>query len=120
MVCNEMVITIEKTTVIAQPRQLRGNWSVEPSVFYTPYIPAIFMKQTPAELLHNLHKKYVLWRQSSPDQLNPLEQVVEVMQERFPGPYSIVEAYNPKRGCFELQTRFSDPKQETLWRIKYS
>ena len=115
-----MVITIEKTTVIAQPRQLRGNWSVEPGVFYTPYTPAIFMKQTPASVLHALHTKYVLWKASFPKQTNQIEQVTEVMQEQFPGPYTIVEAYNPQRGCFELQTRFSDPKQETLWRIKYS
>lgn len=112
-----MVITVEKNQVMALPRQLKGTWSVEPGVFYTPNIPNIFMN--PASALHELHKKYILWRQSSPEEKDPIGQLTEVMQSRFPGPYVVEEFYNAGLGRFDLRLRFADPKQETMWRIKY-
>ena len=41
------------------------------------------------------------------------------MQDFFPGPYSVEEYYDAKLGRFNYRLKFEDPKQETIWRIKY-
>lgn len=41
------------------------------------------------------------------------------MQDFFPGPYSVEEYYDANLGRFNYRLKFEDPKQETMWRMKY-
>lgn len=94
----------------------RSKQMMSQGSFYAPYVPS---KMSPASALHEMHKKYVLWRASFSEETDHMQQVTEVMQKHFPGPYVIEEHYNSTRGCFELRFVFKDPKQETMWKLKY-
>lgn len=48
-----------------------------------------------------------------------IEGVEAFMQDFAPGPYTIEEYYDAKLGRFNYRLKFEDPKQETIWRIKY-
>jgi hypothetical protein len=43
-----------------------------------------------------------------------------IMHQHYPGKYRVVENYEPARGCFEFKLKFDDPREETLFLIKYS
>jgi hypothetical protein len=68
--------------------------------------------------LHSLQQKYYLWKTQHHEDAE--QQVTEVMKERFPGEYQVVEFYNPNRGIMDLKVVFEDPKKELMWRIKHS
>lgn len=42
------------------------------------------------------------------------------MQIKYPGPYCVEPYYNADKMRFDLRLRFNDPKQETLWLIRWS
>lgn len=42
-----------------------------------------------------------------------------IMQEKYPGEYTIRTKYDTRRMCFGYKPVFEDPKKEMLWRIKY-
>ena len=42
-----------------------------------------------------------------------------MMQSLYPGPYIVEEYYNSKLKHFDLKLTFADPKEETMWLLKY-
>jgi hypothetical protein len=68
--------------------------------------------------LHELQQKYYLWKAQHHEDAE--QQVTEVMKERFPGEYQVVEYYNPNRGIMDLKVVFEDTKKELVWKVKYS
>ena len=49
-----------------------------------------------------------------------LDDISETMQRLYPGDYKIVEKYNPYAGRFDYTVEFDDPKEEMLWKLKWS
>ena len=43
-----------------------------------------------------------------------------MMQKDYPGPYTIDVYYNNELGTFDYRLKFEDPKEQTLWLLKYS
>ena len=42
------------------------------------------------------------------------------MQIKYPGPYTVEQYYNIDKMKWDLRLRFADPKQETMWRLRWS
>jgi len=48
------------------------------------------------------------------------EEVNEQMQKLFPGPYRVVEKYLPNIMAIKFVLEFDDPKEQTLWLLRWS
>lgn len=44
----------------------------------------------------------------------------EYMQKKYPGKYVVEQFYNAERGRFDLRLKFDDPKEETVWLLRWS
>ena len=42
------------------------------------------------------------------------------MQIKYPGPYRVEQFYNANKMKWDLRLKFEDPKEETLWLLKWS
>ncbi len=42
------------------------------------------------------------------------------MQIKYPGPYRVEQFYNPKTMKIDLRLRFEDPREETMWLLRWS
>ena len=42
------------------------------------------------------------------------------MQKRYPGAYRIESYYNTDKMKYDLRLKFDDPKQETMWLLRWS
>ena len=42
------------------------------------------------------------------------------MQKKYPGNYIVESYYNADKMKWDLKLRFNDPKEETMWLLKYS
>lgn len=68
-----------------------------------------------------LQSRYTSWTKLGQECTGDgLEDVTEMMQRKFPGPYTIVEKFNVDRGVFGLEPKFESPQEELLWKIKWS
>ena len=56
--------------------------------------------------------------------LDPTKTILDIalssFQKRWPGDYFIEEFYNAKKGRWDLRLKFNDPKEETMWLLKWS
>lgn len=50
----------------------------------------------------------------------PLDYVNSVMQEQYPGPYTVDEYFNSKNLMFQYRLVFSNPIEETFWMLQNS
>ena len=50
---------------------------------------------------------------------NGLADANEMMQGRYPGPYRVVEKHYEDFDSFGLELEFDDPKEKTLWLLKW-
>jgi len=51
---------------------------------------------------------------------NDLSRAERLMQEKFPGPYSLYETYDPKRGVMIYALHFESKEEEIAWKLKWS
>ena len=42
------------------------------------------------------------------------------MQIKYPGPYQVEQFYNPKTMKIDLRLKFNDPKEETMWLLRWA
>ena len=42
------------------------------------------------------------------------------MQKRYPGPYRVESYYSADKMKYDLRLKFDDPKQETMWLLRWS
>ena len=42
------------------------------------------------------------------------------MQTKYPGPYTVEQYYNADKMKWDLRLRFADPREETLWLLRWS
>ena len=69
------------------------------------------------------HTRPISWKQYlvNLEQLHSdMNRVNELMQKYYPGSYTVVEKYIPSRQLFGFVLEFSDPKEETIWLLKWS
>ena len=85
-----------------------------------PYNP--FMHTGYEEYLRSLNQKFNSWVNTTfvKDKVEGLTDALELMQQRYPGNYRLIEKYNPSRGAFELDVKFDNPKEEMLWKMKWA
>jgi len=85
-----------------------------------PYNP--FMHTGYEDYLRSLNQKFNSWvsTQFIKDKVEGLEEATDLMRQRYPGNYRLIEKYNPTRGAFELAVEFDNPKEEMLWKLKWS
>lgn len=98
----------------------KGKVNVGYGAISAPYNP--FMRTGYQDYLHSLNLKFTSWVSATfaKDKGEGLEEALEMMQERYPGNYILIEKYNPIRGTFELAVKFNNPKEEMLWKMKWA
>ena len=42
------------------------------------------------------------------------------MQTKYPGPYTVEQYYNADKMKWDLRLRFADPREETLWLLRWA
>lgn len=98
----------------------KGKISIDVGFMYAPYIPEI-EKMTWQKYLQELQLKYASWTELGQNKTGDgLSDVTEIMRERYPGNYRVIEKYDSIKGKFVLKLEFNDPKEEIFWVLKYS
>ena len=49
-----------------------------------------------------------------------IDRAEKYMQLKYPGPYLVESYYNADKMKWDLRLRFDDPKQETIWLLRWS
>ena len=44
----------------------------------------------------------------------------EQMQKKYPGPYTVEPYYNAEKMKMDLRLKFDDPKEQTMWLLKWA
>lgn len=71
--------------------------------------------------LRELELKFASWLKiGNVSREGGLQDVTWMMQVSYPGNYTVVEAYDAKRGVFGFKLKFDDPKEELIWLMKWS
>lgn len=92
---------------------------IDSGFYYAPY--NLFETMTWQVYLNVLQSKYASGTKLGQNREGDgLSDATEMMKKKFPGPYSIIEKYDPIRGCFTLKLKFDDPKEEIFWLLKNS
>lgn len=97
----------------------KGRIIVDMGAVYAPYNP--FEKMTWQYYLQYLQLKYIGWTHLGQNKAGDgLSDVTELMKERYPGNYQVIEKYDSIKGKFILKLEFDDPKEETIWLLRHS
>lgn len=80
---------------------------------------AIVQHRSWKSYLASLSSRYIQWKSQGYKDDDGASDATELMQQRYPGKYKLIERYNPTRGVFELDIVFDNPKEEMLWKIKW-
>ncbi len=97
----------------------KGRIIVDMGAVYAPYYP--FEKMTWQYYLQYLQLKYISWNELGKNKTgNGLSDVTELMKERYPGNYRVIEKYDSIKGECVLKLEFTDPKEETIWLLRHS
>ena len=98
----------------------KGKVTVGHGAISAPYIPS--MQTNYQDYLRSLSLKFNSWVSTTfvKDKVEGLEEATEMMRQRYPGNYTLIEKYNPSRGAFELAVKFENPKEEMLWKMKWA
>lgn len=98
----------------------KGKILIDSGSIYAPYIPKI-EKMTWQKYLQELQLKYASWTQLGQNKTGDgLSDATEMMREKYPGNYRVIEKYDSIKGKFVLKLEFDDPKEETFWLLRHS
>jgi len=98
----------------------KGKILIDSGFVYAPYIPKI-EKMTWQSYLQELQLRYASWTHLFPNKTGDgLSDVTDMMRERYPGNYRVIEKYDSIKGRFVLKLEFNDPKEETFWLLMWS
>lgn len=71
--------------------------------------------------LRELELKFASWLKiGNVSRDSGLVDVNMMMKTYYPGNYTVIEAYDFKRGVIGFKLKFDDPKEETMWMLKWS
>lgn len=97
----------------------RGKVISDAGAYYAPYVPIQFVSWQ--EYLRKLEQKFNSWITTKfANRLEGIEDATELMKQHYPGNYTLTEKYDPARGVFALTVVFENPKEEMLWKIKWT
>ena len=93
--------------------------NIDPGFFYAPYNPfePVKWQKKLMELELNFASRPEIGHVSREGRLADVNMI---MQYQFPGPYRVIEKYLPNRGVFGFSLEFDDPKEKTMWLLKWS
>lgn len=96
----------------------KGVVHQHPGYVSAPYNP--FRPTTWQDKLRELELKFASWLKiGNVSREGGLKDVNLIMSTWYPGNYTVIEAYDPKRGVFGFKLVFDNPKEEMLWQIKW-
>ena len=97
----------------------KGKVHIHPGYVSAPYNP--FQIKNWQETLRELELRWAGWLEiGNTSREQGLVDVNRMMKEFYPGNYTVVEAYIPKRGVFGFRLVFEDPREETMWMLRWS
>lgn len=103
---------------------LKGKVVVEAGYIACPYIPEIEVPMTWQEHLDyysvRLFEGVVLPEMKLDPTKTILDIALSIFQNKWPGNYHIEEFFNAKKGRWDLRLRFADPREETMWLLRWS
>lgn len=70
--------------------------------------------------LRELQLKYNNWVNTYNTTEMGMKDVNDLMQDLYPGPYRVVGKYLPDRMIIGFELEFDDPKEQTIWLLKWS
>lgn len=117
----KMADTLEQAKIlIPMIRKLMPKIIAQDIVGVQPIGPGPKREMTWRDYLNQLQLKYASWTKLRQNcEGDGLADATEMMQDRYPGPYKLVEKYDPDIGTFRLELKFEDDRHKMLWLIKY-
>ena len=97
----------------------KGNPSTSAGAHYAPYIPQPDTWQIYLRRLGN-GINGVANRSKTITEEDIISRAEKYMKIRYPGPYRVEQFYNAEKMKWDLRLQFDDPKQETMWLLKWS
>ena len=99
----------------------KGNPSTSAGVFYAPNIP----KKVPDTWQSYLRRlgngiNGVSERSKTLTEKDIIANAEHYMQKKYPGKYTVESYYNVNKMKWDLRLRFYDPREETMWTLKWS
>lgn len=70
--------------------------------------------------LRELQLKYSIWIKTFNSPETGMQDVNDIMQTLFPGPYRVVGKYLPDIKIIDLELEFDDPREQIIWLLKWS
>lgn len=70
--------------------------------------------------LEKLNLTFIDWAKLSDKAGDGFSDATELMKEKYPGNYQVIEKYDSVRGNFVFKLEFSDSHEETIWLLKNS
>jgi hypothetical protein len=97
----------------------KGKIIIDVGAVYAPYNP--FENITWQKYLQELQLKYASWTQLGLNKTGDgLSDATEMMREKYPGNYHVIEKYDSITGKFVLKLEFTDHKEEIFWLLKWA
>ena len=101
----------------------KGNHSTSAGVFYAPYIT----KKVPetwqnylSRLGNGLNGIVGAGGTTTFTEADIVTNAEKYMQLKYPGPYTVEQYYNADKMKWDLRLQFDDPRQKTMWLLKWS
>jgi hypothetical protein len=99
----------------------KGVTILKQAAYHAPYRPAPDTWQSYLSRLGNgLNGIYGAGSSTTVTEADILARAEKYMKTRYPGPYCVEPYYNANKMKWDLRLRFDDPKQETIWLLRWS
>lgn len=114
-------MTQEQKKLITIPRKIVPNMIAQGLVGVQPMSSPTEQRHTWQSYLKQLQLEYgSLTMFDAKRRDEGLACATGLMHKRYPGPYRIVEKYDPDRGIFSFKLKFDDPQEEIIWLLRWS
>ena len=97
----------------------KGEVAMSAGVYHAPYRPAPETWQSYLRRLGN-GINGVFERSKTITEEDIVANAYKWMQIKYPGPYRVESYYNSDKMKFDLRLVFDDPKEETLWLLRWT
>lgn len=96
-----------------------GVQPMDPAGIFAPYVPRPDTWQSYLRRLGN-GINGLSERSKTITEADIVANAEKYMQIRYPGPYRVEPYYNSEKMKFDLRLRFDDPREETMWLLRWS
>ena len=98
----------------------KGTTVLNSAAYYAPNVPAKETWQSYLRRLGNgLNGIYGAGGSTTVTEADIIARAEKYMQLKYPGLYRVESYYNADKMKWDLRLRFDDPKQETMWLLRW-